>query len=124
MRAVLDLHPIEFVRRTVLRRLQTLAGFTQLRTTSLPFGFKFDLTGLQSSQVVDHSHPHVLSPFPANTNPSFEAHIVLDPRHVTQLTFLADLSEAAAGEAFIFHLTQTGVDGSAEGGLTLVALKL
>ncbi len=124
VRAVLDLHPNEFVRRMVVSGLQPLAGFTQLRTTPLPFGFKFDLTGLHSSQVVDHSHPGTLSPFPPHTNPSFEARIVLASRQVTQLTFLADLRGAQAGEAFIFHLIQTSVNDSAEGGLTLVALKL
>ena len=124
VRAVLDLNPPEFVRRIVLKRLQQMAGFTQLRTTALPFGFKFDLTGLQSSNVVDHSHPGVVSPFPGHANPSFEAQIVLATRRVTQLTFLASLKGAAVGDACIFHLTQTSVSGVAEGGLTLVALKV
>jgi len=48
----------------------------------------------------------------------------LEPRQVHQLTFLADLKGAPSGEACIFHLTQTSFNGSAEGGLTLVALKL
>jgi hypothetical protein len=124
VRAVLDLNPIDFVHRTVLKRLQALHGFTQIRTTPLSFGFKFDLTGFQSSQVVDHSHPGVLSPLPPNTNPSFQARIVLQEQPVTQLTFGADLKGAAAGEACIFHLTQTSANGAAEGGLTLVALQL
>ena len=124
VRAVLDLRPIEFVHRLVLKRLQSVAGFTQLRTTPLPLGFKFDLTGFHSGQVVDHSNSGVLNPFPPNTNPSFEALIALEQRQVHQLTFLADLKGAQSGEACIFQLTQTSVNGSAEGGLTLVALKL
>lgn len=124
LRAVLDLKPNEFVHRLVLKRLQSLAGFTQLRTTPLPLGFKFDLTGFHSGQVVDHSNPGILNPFPPNTNPSFEALIALEQRQVHQLTFLADLKGAQSGEACIFQLTQTSVNGSAEGGLTLVALKL
>jgi hypothetical protein len=122
VRAVQDLQPSKFVSSTVTRRLQH--GFTKLRATALPFGFKFDLTGLQSSQVVDHSHPGLLNPFPPNTNPSFEAQIVLATHNKTQLTFEANLKGAATGEACIFHLTQTSVSGVAQGGLTLVALKL
>jgi hypothetical protein len=123
LRAVLDLGPLESVRRTVLKRLQKLPGFTHLRTTPLPSAFWFDVTGHQPSHVVDHSHPGILNPFPAHTNPSFEAQIALESRHVTPLTFHADLTGAVAGEACIFHLIQTSVSGSPEGGLTLVVLK-
>ncbi|MEK6257038.1 MAG: hypothetical protein AABP62_00335 [Planctomycetota bacterium] len=124
LRAVLDLNPIKFVSRTLAKRLHGLAGFTQLRTTPLPKGFKFDLTGLQPSQIVDHSHPDPQLPFPHKGNPSFEAQIALASRKVTPLTFLANLTGAKTGEACVFHLSQTSVKGSAEGGLTLVVVKL
>src|SRR5205807_8024018 len=44
LRAVLDLHPNNFVRNTILSRLALFAGFTQLRTHPLTGGFRFDLT--------------------------------------------------------------------------------
>ena len=124
VRAVLDLRPIEFVGRTVTKRLQSQPGFTHLRTTPLPGGFRFDLMGLQSSNVVDHSHPGLAVPLQPRAIPSFEAQIGLESRHVTPLTFLADMTGVQTGEACIFHLIQTSVSGTAEGGLTLVVLKV
>src|ERR1700730_6734490 len=123
LRAVLDLEPNEFVRRTVLRRLQLQSGFQQLRTSPLSNGFKFDLTGLQASHVIDHSQPCVHT-FPPLTNPSFEAVIALNSRHVVQLTFLVTPKGTKPGEACIFHLTQSDIEGSPQGGLTVVMLRV
>ena len=123
LRAVLDLHPNTFVRNTILSRLALFAGFTQLRTHPLSGGFRFDLTNLHASNIVDHSHPVIAPPFPPFVAPSFEASVVLNPRLVTPITFLADLAAAARGEACIFHLIQTSLTNVVEGGLTLVALK-
>ncbi|HEY8203601.1 MAG TPA: hypothetical protein VIF81_02655 [Pyrinomonadaceae bacterium] len=123
LRAVQDVRPNTFVRNTITSRLASLAGFQQLRTKTLPGGFKFDLTNLHASGIVDHSHPTIISPFPPHILPSFEAKVFLDPRHVTPITFLADLTGVARGEACIFHLIQTSLTDVVEGGLTLVALK-
>jgi len=120
LRAILDLVPNKVVLGTVTRKLQSIAGFQSLRTTALPGGFKFDLTGFQVTNVVDHSHP---GSFPAQTNPSFEAQIGLEPLKFAQLKFLADLSAVPAGQACIFHLIQSSVTNVIEGGLTLVAVK-
>jgi hypothetical protein len=123
VRAVMDLAPNEFVRRTVLRRLQLQSGFQQLRTSPLPNGFKFDLTGLQATNVIDHSQPG-LPPFPPQANPSFEAVIALTSRRVTQLTFLATPRGTQPGEACIFHLTQSDIAGKPQGGLTVLMLRI
>jgi hypothetical protein len=123
LRAVLDLEPTEFVRRTALRRLQLQSGFQQFRTSPLPNGFKFDLTGLQASHVIDHSRPG-LHTFPPQANPSFEAVITLNSRHVTQLTFLAAPKGTQPGEACIFHLTQSDTAGNPQGGLTVLMLRV
>jgi hypothetical protein len=123
LRAVLDLEPNEFVRRTVLSRLQHQSGFQQLRTLPLPLGFKFDLTGLQASHVIDHSQPGPHTSPPQN-NPSFEAVIELTSRRVTQLTFLAAPKGTQPGEACIFHLTQSDTAGNPQGGLTLLMLRV
>jgi hypothetical protein len=123
LRAVLDLEPNNFVRHIVLSRLQLQSGFQQLRTAPLPQGFKFDLTGLHASQVVDHSQPG-LNSFPPHTNPSFEAVIVLDTQRVTQLTFQASPRGTQPGEACIFHLTQSDTAGKSQGGLTVIMLRV
>ncbi len=123
LRAVLDLHPNNFVRNTILSRLALFAGFTQLRTHPLSGGFRFDLTNLHASNIVDHSHPAFTPPFPPFVAPSFEASVVLNPQLVTPITFLADLTAAARGEACVFHLIQTSLTNVVEGGLTLVVLK-
>lgn len=123
LRAVLDLEPGDFVRHIALSRLQLQSGFQQLRTAPLPQGFKFDLTGFQASQVVDHSQPG-LNSFPPHTNPSFEAVVVVDSPKVTQLTFLASPRGTQPGEACIFHLTQSDIAGKTQGGLTLLMLRV
>jgi len=120
LRAILDLHPNKVVLGAIKRGLQSIAGFQSLTTTALPNGFKFDLAGFQVTNVIDHSHP---GSFPAQTNPSFEAQIALEPFKLVQLKFVADLSAVPAGQACIFHLVQTSTTNVAEGGLTLVAVK-
>src|SRR5207237_8811446 len=102
LRAVLDLIPNNFVRNTILSRLALFAGVTQLRTHPLSGGFKFDLTNPHPTNVVDHSHPTIT--LPPHLPPSFEASVVLDSRHVTQISFLAALKGLGSGEACIFHL--------------------
>ena len=123
LRAILDLAPDHFVENTVLGRLQLLSGFQQLRTAALIGGFKFDLTGFQVSQVTDHSHQG-LTPPPNPTPPSFAARVALPGRRLLQIPFAASLKGVTAGEACIFHLVQTSVNDVAQGGLTLVVLKL
>jgi|GraSoiStandDraft_4_1057263.scaffolds.fasta_scaffold183835_2 hypothetical protein len=123
LRAVLDLHPSTFVRETVLNRLAAFPGFQHLHTTPLNGGFKFDLTNLHATHIVDHSNPPALPTFPPQANPSFEANVALDAHHITAVPFAVNLKGMPSGDACIFHLIQIGLDSLAEGGLTLVILK-
>ena len=118
LRAVLDLNPTDFVRKMVLSRVTPLAGFQQIRILGLSAGFGFDLTGLQATDIVDHTLAS--GTLPPNTNPSFEAKVQMSAA-LTKITFNANLKGVPAGEAVIFHLTQTGKD-LPQGGLTLVWL--
>ena len=111
LRAVLDLKPNKFVRKTVLTRAKRVHGFRELATEP-PHGFKFELRGFPKAEVTDHSH--------GDGHPSFEARVVLAPAQFTHIKFVADLTGGHLGAGYIFHLTQTGVDGNAQGGLTLV----
>jgi hypothetical protein len=122
LQAVMDLAPSHFVKDMVLSRLQPLSAFQQLRTSALPSGFGFDLTGLSATQIIDHSQPSVTG-FPSRRIPSFEAVVRLETK-VSQLTFGVNLNGAVPGEACIYHLMQLSTTGSAEGGLTLVVLKI
>jgi hypothetical protein len=63
-------------------------------------------------------------PFGTSGPPSFEAKVNLRPGQLIHFNFGADLTGAALGDAYIFHLTQTGADGSPQGGLTVVMLAL
>jgi hypothetical protein len=119
LQAVLDLAPSTFVKKMVLTRVSTLPGFHQLRTSGLPDGFAFDLTGLPASNIVDHSH--AAGPFIPPHLPSYEASVQL-PGTLTKFKFLAALREAQPGDVCIFHLTQTFKDVP-QGGLTLAVLK-
>jgi hypothetical protein len=123
LRAVLDLAPDHFVSPTVLRWLNVVPGFQQLRKTALTGGFKFDLAHLPVSHVTDHSHQGLIG-FPNAGPPSFEAQVELPVRSVVHLSFSADFSNVSPGEACIFHLIQTSTGNVAEGGLTLLALKV
>jgi len=118
--AVMDLAPSTFVKKTILNRLHPHPEFQQLRTTGLG-GFGFDLTGLQATNVADHSHGSGGITLPAHP-PSFEANVRI-PGTLTKVTFGANLKGMHPGEAAIFHLTQT-LNGVAQGGLTLVFLKI
>jgi hypothetical protein len=124
LRAVLDLAPLEFVRRTVLKRLQLVTGFQHLRTSPLSGGFRFDLSAFQTSNVVDHSHASVPGFPPPAHPPSFEATIVLAPRQVVQISFQADLTGTQVGEACLFHLIQLSTHDVVEGGLTLAMVRV
>jgi len=115
LRAVLDVKPTDFVRRTVLTRLHKLHGFQQIATAAPSQGFKFDLSAYNPANVVDKSHgvPH----------PSFQGEVTLTTQ-VAHIDFIADLTGTQAGDAFIYHLTQTDTGGHPQGGLTLVLVKL
>jgi len=115
LRAVLDLKPREFVGRTVLTRLKKVHGFNQLATAAPTHGFKFELSAFSPSNVHDNSH--------SGPHPNFEAEVTLT-NHVVHLDFIADLTGTQAGDAFIYHLTQTDTAGHPQGGLTLVLVRL
>jgi hypothetical protein len=111
LRAVLDLKPNDFVRKTVLTRAKKVHGFRELATEP-PKSFKFEFRDLPKAEVTDHSH--------SGGHPSFEAKVELAPAQLTHIKFVADMSGGHLGAGYIFHLTQTGADGHAQGGLTVV----
>jgi len=113
LRAQLDLKPNAFVRKTVLSRAKKVRGFSELAKAP-PSGFKFDLRDFPKSEVTDHSRD--------GKDRSFEAQIKLTRAQFTYLKFVADLSGAQLGAGYIFHLSQTGADGQAQGGLTVVMM--
>ena len=112
------------VTQTMLTRLQLVAGFQRLRTSPLPGGFRFDLSGFTASNVVDHSHSSGPSFPPHLKPPSFEARVGLAPRPVVLIPFQANLGGAQVGEACIFHLIQSSVTDVVEGGLTLAMVRV
>jgi hypothetical protein len=125
LRAVLDLRPRPFVRSTVLHRLQSVQGFQRLSSVPPPRGFKFDVSGLNPSDIHDNSPSNgPLNPLEPVPHPSFDAKVTLASPRVVHLNFIVDLTGTHAGGAFIFHLTQSGEDNRSQGGLTLVLVKL
>jgi hypothetical protein len=122
LKAVLDLSPDPFVKNAIAARVQSDPGLLKLRTEPLVGGFRFDLTGFPTSNVVDPSTPPpVISPFP--TNPTFEAEVELPARKVVQILFAASLKKVSSGEGCIFHLTQLSLANESQGGLTLLVVK-
>jgi hypothetical protein len=120
LKAVLDLHPTKFVRKTVASRLQSIPGFQGLITQPLTGGFGFDLTNLHAIGVINHSHPPFFPPLPPLANPSFEASVLLQSTHFDTIRFLANLEGLPAHHACIFHLMHTNLTNVVLSGLTLV----
>ena len=60
----------------------------------------------------------------AKRPPAYEAEITLEPAQVIALRFVADLSGAKLGDAYIFHLMQAGPEGQSQGGLTVVMMAI
>lgn len=119
LRAVLDLRPGTFVKKTVLKRAQLVPGFQKLATKP-PRRFGFDVPRVQGVEVTDHSRPGSVREPP----PSFTAVVPLVRGTLLTFKFVADLQGSPVGEAHIFHLTQTGATNQAQGGLTVVMLRV
>jgi hypothetical protein len=117
--AALDLRPNQFVRRTVLQHLEKQPGFRKLATRP-PRGFRFELRNFPDAKISDHSTPQGCLGLLLGGQRKFEASLRLDANQVSSLHFVADLHNADFGDAFIFHLTQTGPAREQQGGLTLV----
>jgi hypothetical protein len=117
--AALDVRPNEFVRRTVLQRLEKEPGFRKLATRA-PRAFRFELRNFPDAKIRDHSTPQGCLGVLLGGQPRFEASLKLEANQVANLNFVADLQNAEFGDAFIFHLTQTGPARERQGGLTVV----
>lgn len=122
LKAVLDLSPDTHVKNAMVARVQSAPGLLKFRTEPLVGGFRFDLTGFPTSNVVDPSAPPpIISPF--SVSPTFQAEVELPASQVVPLEFAASLKRVASGEACIFHLTQLSLTNESQGGLTLLVLK-
>jgi hypothetical protein len=117
--ATLDLRPNQFVRRTVLQHLEKQPGFRKLATRP-PRGFRLELREFPDAKISDHSTPRGCLGLLLGGQLRFEAGVSLAPNQVAKLHFVADLHNAEFGDAFIFHLTQTGAEREPQGGLTLM----
>ncbi|MDQ3918366.1 MAG: hypothetical protein M3348_07795 [Acidobacteriota bacterium] len=131
LRAVADLRPDAFVRRVVLSRLEKTPGFRRLAVRQ-PRSFRFEFADFPAAEVKDVARPAgclpallgISRPLGTSGPPGFEAKVSLRPGQLIHFHFSADLTGAALGDAYIFHLTQTGADGSPQGGLTVVMVAL
>ncbi len=114
IKAVFDGTPSNFVSQTVLKRLNSAPGLQPFATHPPP-AFGFDFSGVPIAGLI----PQPTIP-PITTPTSTEAQLHLAGQLIT-FQFFAKL-KGPAGLAYIFHITQTGVDNSPQGGLTLVML--
>jgi hypothetical protein len=118
LRALVDLHPHPFVRKTVLRSLKNLPGFKKLATRP-PREFWFELREFPGVEINDLTKPGCLAIWFSGKR-RYEASIMLNAGQVIDFNFVADLQGSEFGDAYIFHLTQSGADNKPQGGLTLV----
>jgi hypothetical protein len=115
--ATLDLRPNQLVRRTVLQHLEKEPGFRKLAVRP-PRSFRFELKDFPDAKISDHSTPQGCLGLLLGGKRRFEASFRLAANQVANLHFVADLQNAEFGDAFIFHLTQTGPGHQRQGGLT------
>lgn len=118
LRAAQDLRPTPFVRDTVLTSLRKLPGFKRLSPRPVS-RFAFEMSDFPDAAINDRTRLGCLGGLFGGRR-SYEAQIKLRPQQVTRFNFQADLSGGSFGDAYIFHLTQNGADGRAQGGLTIV----
>lgn len=126
----LDLNPAAHVRRVVLERLRRTPGFARLATAP-PRGLRLDLPDFPDARQREARRAPagclgLLLGLGGRTPPehAYEVDALLRPGQLTTLNFTADLSGASFGDAYIFHLTQSGADGRVQGGLTAVLLSV
>src|SRR5437762_10963720 len=120
LRAVVDLHPGRFVEKIVLERLEGTGGFKHLATRP-PRGFGFELPDFRDAELTDNTKLGCLGLlFGGKDRRNHDAQITLKPGQFTRFRFVADLSGAEFGDAYIFHLRQIGADKYDQGGLTIV----
>lgn len=120
LRAVVDLHPSRFVQKVVLERLKGTHGFKRLATRP-PQGFRFELRDFPGAQVTDNTKLGCLGLLLGGKDRrGYDAQIELKPGQFTRFRFIADLTGAELGDAYIFHLRQIGADKRDQGGLTIV----
>jgi hypothetical protein len=117
--ATLDLRPNQFVRKTVLQHLEKEPGFRKLAVRP-PRSFRFEQKDFPDAKISDHSTPQGCVGVLLGGQRRFQASFSLAANQVANLPFVADLYNAEFGDAFIFHLTQTGPANQRQGGLTLV----
>jgi hypothetical protein len=122
LRAVVDLHPGKFVERVVLERVKGAHGFKRLATRP-PQGFSFELPDFPRAEVTDNTKLGCLGLLLGGKDRrSCDAQIEFKPGQFTKFRFIADLSGAELGDAYIFHLRQIGEDKRDQGGLTIVMI--
>ena len=112
LRAILDLKPDKLVRGVVLPRLKDVPGFRRLATKP-PARFWLESKGWRGAAVTDRTRRKGVA------TPSYTVKVKLGRGAFSNFSFGADLSPARLGDAYVFHLTQAGANGRAQGGLTI-----
>ena len=117
VRAVFDLNPDKWVRDVVLRRLRKTKGFARLAPAP-PRSFSLRLKSSGGARTTNATRLRAGD----ERMPTYGVTISAKPGEVFTLAFSADLSGAALGDAYIFHLTQVGQNKAPHGGLTAVMM--
>jgi len=110
----LDLDPQKHVREIVERLVKRVKGFERLARRP-PKSFQLQLPDGIKAKIADTSKKGT-----GKKAPGYDALVPLDAAQSIRCRFVADLSGASLGEAFVFHLTQEASDRSPQGGLTVV----
>jgi hypothetical protein len=132
IQAVPDLNPNRTVLDTVLPSLQLIPAFKQIATTPLR-GVDLDLSHFKSSHEglldkiedwIEKEVIEIINDLEGNCrrDRGASARVVLPPSFFGKFDFIADLSGAQQGDAYIYHVSQVNEKGEPYGGITVAIL--
>jgi hypothetical protein len=123
IRAVADLEPSERVLRAIRPRLEAALSFKRLNTNESP-PFRLEFAKTPNLQTINSTgKPSSPGKYGRLKTPNFEAHLKLKAAQTAKFRFTTDLGRAKVGDAFVYHLTHIGANGSVQGGLTIAAVR-
>jgi hypothetical protein len=125
IRAFVDLKPTARVVRITrsLIKAARITGFRRIRTAAPPH-FKFEFPERLRAKTRDYKAPYSKSRQESSQPPKCTATVKLQPGRSIKFRLLTDLEFAEFGDAFIFHVIQTGENRRPQGGLTVVFIRL
>lgn len=125
--AIPDPEPSRLILDAVRPSLELVRGFKQIGTKRLPPP-RLDVTAFDSPHRALLERPEnfrLIQDAEAEITKAggISARVALPPNFFSKFLFTVDLSAAAVGDAYIYHVTQTTINGDPYGGVTIAVVR-